>query len=288
MTDVAQVSNTPPAAVPQAPAAKDPAHLWKDSSFGFHDLLDIINPLQHIPIVATIYRYLTGDTIGNVARVAGDTLYGGPIGMAAGVVSAGVEMETGKDIGEHVMAMLTGDEPSASPPPVMTAAKTATEPSAVVPAAAAKPTGGLPLVRPATETDDPRQAFMARSQAMRLQRSGGDSANRPGLALSNHVVPLEARGLPLAGRPAIGTPFTAAPAGTPARGIVQAAASDAPPSAIRASLAPPDGTAPAAPALPSNPPIDISQQMLEALDKYARMQQRRPEQNRGAQVDAVH
>jgi hypothetical protein len=289
MTDVAQVSNPLPATPPQAPAARDPAHLWKDKSFGFHDLLDIINPLQHIPIIATVYRYLTGDTIGNVARVAGDALYGGPIGMATGIISAGVQIETGKDIGDHIVAMLSGDHPSDGPTPVMTAATGAVDASVATAAATTNPAAGIPLARPAMLTDDPRQAFLARAQAMRLQGGSGDSASLPGRALSNRVVPLEGFALPMAGRRVIGSPFTAAPAGTPPRSIVRPADADATPPAIRASLATPDGPAPATLALPSNPPIDISQQMLEALDKYAHMQQqKRSDQTRGAQVDTVH
>ena len=42
--------------------------------------IDIINPLQHIPIVGNIYRNITGDQISPGARIAGSTLYGGPIG----------------------------------------------------------------------------------------------------------------------------------------------------------------------------------------------------------------
>ncbi|HEV7371081.1 MAG TPA: hypothetical protein VGO20_18420, partial [Arenibaculum sp.] len=53
------------------------------SSLSFWDLLDVINPLQHIPVVGTIYRALTGDEISTPARVAGGTLYGGVVGFAA-------------------------------------------------------------------------------------------------------------------------------------------------------------------------------------------------------------
>jgi hypothetical protein len=34
--------------------------LWENSKMGFGDFVDIINPLQHIPIIATIYRNRTG------------------------------------------------------------------------------------------------------------------------------------------------------------------------------------------------------------------------------------
>ena len=73
-------------------------------------ILDVINPLQHIPVISTIYRNITGDEISPMARVAGDALYGGPIGAAVGLVDVAVEAKTGKDIGGNVMAMLTKDK----------------------------------------------------------------------------------------------------------------------------------------------------------------------------------
>ena len=30
--------------------------------FSFLDVLDIINPLQHLPVISTLYRQVTGDT----------------------------------------------------------------------------------------------------------------------------------------------------------------------------------------------------------------------------------
>lgn len=78
--------------------------LFGSEGFTFGDFLDVINPLQHIPIVSTIYRAVTGDTIKPGSRIAGDTLFGGPIGLAAGVIDAMVQESTGKDIGEQAMA----------------------------------------------------------------------------------------------------------------------------------------------------------------------------------------
>lgn len=82
----------------------------KAQELSFSDLLDTINPLQHIPVVAQIYRHLTGDTISPAARVAGGALYGGPIGLVASVVDAAVAETTGSDLGEHAFAALSGDE----------------------------------------------------------------------------------------------------------------------------------------------------------------------------------
>lgn len=73
-------------------------------------LLDVINPLQHLPVISTLYRHLTGDEISPMARIAGDTLYGGPIGAAMGIANVMVEKSTGQDIGENMLAMVTGDD----------------------------------------------------------------------------------------------------------------------------------------------------------------------------------
>lgn len=54
---------------------------------GFLDFLDIINPLQHIPIIGNIYRSVTGDDIKPVAKIIGDSIYGGPIGAATGMIT---------------------------------------------------------------------------------------------------------------------------------------------------------------------------------------------------------
>lgn len=78
--------------------------------FTFWDLIDVINPLQHIPVVSTIYRHLTGDEIRDSARFVGDALYGGAIGAAAGLVDIAFKNATGKDAGETVMAMLDGSD----------------------------------------------------------------------------------------------------------------------------------------------------------------------------------
>jgi hypothetical protein len=86
--------------------------LFGEDGLDFFDLLDIINPLQHIPVISTLYRRLTGDELAAGPRVLGGALYGGPIGAASSLVNAIVEGQTGKDIGEHAAAWLV-DEPNA-------------------------------------------------------------------------------------------------------------------------------------------------------------------------------
>ncbi len=76
-----------------------------DGAFGFADFLDVINPLQHIPVLSSVYRAVTGDEIGPAARMVGGGLFGGAVGFVAGLVNALVASLTGRDVGEHVMAL---------------------------------------------------------------------------------------------------------------------------------------------------------------------------------------
>jgi hypothetical protein len=269
---------------------------WAAEEFSFHDLLDTINPLQHLPIVSTIYRYLTGDTIGNVPRIAGDTLYGGPLGFISGLIGAAVKQESGRDIGEHVLAMITGDDggkggapadgatalaSAAGAPATATgvpapAAVTGSGDGAATPAVAAataplqasasqiggRAAAGLPLAsaKPAAADSDPRAAFLAQANAVR--RLPGAQSAAP---LNNRPVPLQGFGLP---------PGFAVPKLTAA-------------SAVAADASPPlPGTTAGGPllpnGLPSKTPLEISQQMLDALDKYAKLRQQR-----GSQLDVV-
>ncbi len=84
--------------------------------FNFFDFLDIINPLQHIPILSGLYRKITGDEISPAARRIGGGLFGGPIGFAAAVANVAVEDASGTDIGGHVFQIVGngGQEPDTS------------------------------------------------------------------------------------------------------------------------------------------------------------------------------
>ena len=62
----------------------------------FLDLIDAVNPLQHIPLVSTIYRNLSGDSISDVPKFIGGALYGGPIGLVAALGSYIIEAESTK------------------------------------------------------------------------------------------------------------------------------------------------------------------------------------------------
>src|ERR1700733_1678104 len=94
----ATTTPTPPMPVPSAsPTAQEPASGAHDDFF--HGLLEIVNPLQHFPIVSTVYRAITRHQITPVERIAGDPLYGGLIGFASSVANVTFQEITGKDFG---------------------------------------------------------------------------------------------------------------------------------------------------------------------------------------------
>jgi len=81
--------------------------LFGKDGFTFFDFLDIINPLQHIPVISTIYRSITGDQIDPGSRIAGATLFGGPLGGALASMDVAIKHKTGLDIVEHTATFFT-------------------------------------------------------------------------------------------------------------------------------------------------------------------------------------
>ena len=81
--------------------------LFGKDGFTFFDFLDIINPLQHIPVISTIYRAITGDQIDPGSRIAGATLFGGPLGGALASMDVAIKHKTGLDIVEHSVTFFT-------------------------------------------------------------------------------------------------------------------------------------------------------------------------------------
>jgi hypothetical protein len=103
-----------------ANAARGGFRPFGKDGFSFRDLLDIINPLQHIPVVSMIYRKLTGDTLDALPRLAGGVLFGGIAGAVSAVVNLVVKDASGKDIGENALDFLQNEfskEESVNAPP---------------------------------------------------------------------------------------------------------------------------------------------------------------------------
>lgn len=118
----------PPGIAPADDAGLRQADHRDHSLFGsdgltFRDLLDMINPLQHLPVVSTIYRSLTGDELSPGPRMIGGGLFGGFIGLGVSMFNAVLEDMTEKDLGEHVLALFRGPDKPDSPSDVMLAAE---------------------------------------------------------------------------------------------------------------------------------------------------------------------
>lgn len=154
---------------------KDGFALFGEDGFTFGDLLDIINPLQHIPIIGTLYRALTGDEISAGARVAGGTLFGGPIGAAVATVNAVLDESTGKDVGEHVLALFDGNDGDGVEKTQIAEAETATgvlDLGALAPMPASASSiniaalAPLPSENPACPTSNPAAALAVQTALM--------------------------------------------------------------------------------------------------------------------------
>jgi hypothetical protein len=140
ITQQGRVNPTPP--IRANSGNKDGFKFWGEDGFTFGDLVDLVNPLQHIPIVSTLYRKITGDTLATGPRLLGGALFGsltGGVGVALGSIvgfttaaaNSLVEQKTGRDIGEHALALLYEPEK----PTVVAAAAPPTAPSEIPPIA---------------------------------------------------------------------------------------------------------------------------------------------------------
>lgn len=78
-----------------------------DSGLGFDDLVDIVNPLQHIPVIGSIYRAISDDEISPVARVAGGTLFGGVTGFLGAMASELYAAIAGESVEDTVVSLFT-------------------------------------------------------------------------------------------------------------------------------------------------------------------------------------
>lgn len=88
------------------PEEATPFQPFGEDGFSFWDLVDFINPLQHLPGINVLYRELTGDTIDPLPRMVGGAIFGGGLGFAGALANVVWETHTGDDIGGHVMTAL--------------------------------------------------------------------------------------------------------------------------------------------------------------------------------------
>ena len=68
------------------------SHVAK-TNLTFLDIVDAVNPLQHLPLISSIYRNISGDSISDVPKFVGGALYGGPLGLVAALGRYIIEAE---------------------------------------------------------------------------------------------------------------------------------------------------------------------------------------------------
>lgn len=77
--------------------------------FSFGDVIDMINPLQHLPVIGTLYRKFTGDAIKPISNIIGGAIFGGPVGAVSSTVNVIVKDRTGKDVAENAFSLVGMD-----------------------------------------------------------------------------------------------------------------------------------------------------------------------------------
>jgi hypothetical protein len=106
-------SSRPPTQVADAGGRPVDGDAAQAQELSFWDVLDVVNPLQHIPIVNHIYRAVTGDTIKPHAQIIGSTLFGGPLGFAVATASTVVEAANGEPMMATVARAFGSEQPVA-------------------------------------------------------------------------------------------------------------------------------------------------------------------------------
>lgn len=77
-------------------------NLFEDGSIGWGDAVDMVNPIQHVPIVSDAYSALSGDDQGYVTSILGSLLLGAsPVTVAATAADIGVEVLSGHSVAGH-------------------------------------------------------------------------------------------------------------------------------------------------------------------------------------------
>ena len=253
MPDASLAAALPAGATPPSPpAAPAGAALWSKGGFGFKDLLDIVNPLQHLPVIGSIYRYLTGDEPSGGASIVGDTLYGGPVGLGVGVVGSMLTDSQGRDVGERMLAAVFG--PSGGSPTLGTPSVAAVPAAPTTTAAARRaiPIRGGAQRRAASPGRDPiRQTALPLAAACRYARADLPGPECPVPAPGRHWPSPNSKPVPLELTSNL-LPISRASA------------------AARPAITPPNGDG------STNP---IAQKMRDALDKYDQLKKQQTQED---------
>lgn len=107
LSSVQQISSR--TAVSDKTPASDAEPFWGKDGFTFGDVIDMFNPLQHLPFAGKYYREQTHDDACEGSKIIGGVVFGALFGGASGIVSSiansAVRHETHQDVSEHLLAL---------------------------------------------------------------------------------------------------------------------------------------------------------------------------------------
>jgi hypothetical protein len=185
-----------PAAAPSVPSTADKSGNPHEGFF--HHLLDVINPLQHLPVIGTIYRAITGEHIGAAERIAGDTLYGGLWGAVSSIADVAFEGITGKSAEDTVLSWFKSDSPTqvAITAPTITPSITGAQslPAADTPSLPSSSPAEVASAQPASPSNSLSNGpdVVALSAALSAKGITGDMAARALAAYRRAITPQQA------------------------------------------------------------------------------------------------
>lgn len=157
------------------------ARFFGEDGPGLSDLVDAVNPLQHIPFISTLYEEATGQVASPVSKLIGGALIGGPIGFLASLADVIFTQETGHSMGGAVVAALVGEEAPAATQ--IAAAKTPSEPTVETPVAEILPPLGAPADTYAALQNTQSQMTAAARAIGKPYTAGSSEADRAMLDL---------------------------------------------------------------------------------------------------------
>ncbi len=142
-----------------------------DAELRFEDLVDLLNPLHHLPFVGAFYRSVSGDEIVPAARIMGAMIYSGPLGFVFATADSLFAEISGKPLGDTLIAAVFGDG-GADPPESMDLAGGGNRPDGEEPVteAAVPP----PVADGATAGLEGQQALRALAADLRHLAAGRD------------------------------------------------------------------------------------------------------------------
>ena len=170
-----------PSSMPQGPK------LFGDEGMTLADFFSVINPLQHLPLVGSLYREITGDTIKPGARVLGGLLFGGPMGMVGGAFNAGVAHDIGTDPGGALIALAQGRSVTRNPESLAATTALAAAPRPVADTVTADATVEAAPVAIA-QSSDPKSAVAAPLSLAAPRLSGPTRPSTGGTAAEARII----------------------------------------------------------------------------------------------------